>query len=171
MYSTSKVLLLYVSMVIFLLASETMPACLAAAGSGDPSSSPVKQPVRGLDATGTTEPVEDDCSKAVDISQTDEGSSARPPTPFQRYNHTFSVSITIVSMIDPPRDLYNLRLSCEHFFDVAYGPIPSDPFIFRSVSPSECLLNNGAVMKTGDALAFEYQRESKYPFKVSTVSC
>lgn len=145
-----------------------MPACLPAAGSVKQLRQPAAS-VRGLHATRTTEAVEEDCSKSVVISQDEERSAGRPPAPFPRYNRTFHVDIAYMAINDPPRSLYNLRLSCEHFFDVAYNL--ADPFIFKQVSPSECLVNNGASINPYDGLDFEYQSESEYPFQVSTVSC
>lgn len=60
-----------------------------------------------------------------------------------------------------------IHLSCGEFATTKF----INPWTFRRLAVNDCLVNNGAPMKSGQVISFTYANTYKYPMSVTSATC
>ena len=103
------------------------------------------------------------CEGDVEFIEDDEG-----PVPGDQSGlRTFRVEI--VNKSDLARVLSNVHVSCAGFDGVGLVVLP--PSDFRRISEGECLVNDGGQLTPAQSVMFQYERHSRYPFRVTSAAC
>ncbi|KAG2542383.1 TPD1 protein homolog 1B-like [Panicum virgatum] len=103
------------------------------------------------------------CEGDVEFIEDDEG-----PVPGDQSGlRTFQVEIVNKSV--PDRVLSNVHVYCAGFDGVDLVVLP--PSDFRRISEGECLVNDGGQLIPAQSVMFQYERHSRYPFRVTSAAC
>jgi hypothetical protein len=72
-------------------------------------------------------------------------------------------TVQIVNLcLNPNCQLSNIHVACEEFSSAR----PLDALVFQRLSYNDCFLMNGAPLRAGESVAFDYANSSEYPMYV-----
>ncbi|CAM6051175.1 unnamed protein product [Sphagnum compactum] len=72
-------------------------------------------------------------------------------------------TVQIINLcLNPNCQLSNIHVACEEFSSAR----PLDALVFQRLSYNDCFLMNGAPLRAGESVAFDYANSSEYPMSV-----